>query len=108
MTRNTGVQDLEEGRGCWLGFQAREEREQTCDLVEKSGEPHFRELDPAGRLAATVERLSRSVNTFPAGDTTSGIIASMAWTVETLNETVDAELAELPADMRARLSGSRN
>lgn len=28
----------------------------------------------------------------------------MAWTVETLNETVDAELAELPADMRARLT----
>jgi phage-related protein len=27
----------------------------------------------------------------------------MAWTVETLSETVDAELAELPADMRARL-----
>ena len=27
----------------------------------------------------------------------------MAWTVETLNETVDAELAELPTDMRARL-----
>ncbi len=27
----------------------------------------------------------------------------MAWTVETLNETVDAEPAELPADMRARL-----
>lgn len=27
----------------------------------------------------------------------------MAWTLETLNETVDAELAELPADMRARL-----
>ena len=27
----------------------------------------------------------------------------MAWTVETLKETVDAELAELPADMRARL-----
>jgi ribosome-binding protein aMBF1 (putative translation factor) len=27
----------------------------------------------------------------------------MAWTVETLNETVDAELAELPVDMRARL-----
>ena len=27
----------------------------------------------------------------------------MAWTVETLNETVGAELAELPADMRARL-----
>ena len=27
----------------------------------------------------------------------------MAWTVETLNETVDAELAELPPDMRARL-----
>jgi hypothetical protein len=26
----------------------------------------------------------------------------MAWTVETLNETVDTELAELPADMRAR------
>jgi hypothetical protein len=23
----------------------------------------------------------------------------MAWTVETLNETVDAELSELPADM---------
>lgn len=28
----------------------------------------------------------------------------MAWTVETLNETVDAELAEFPADMRARLT----
>ncbi|HZT73095.1 MAG TPA: type II toxin-antitoxin system RelE/ParE family toxin [Terriglobales bacterium] len=28
----------------------------------------------------------------------------MAWTVETLNEAVDAELAELPADMRARLA----
>lgn len=27
----------------------------------------------------------------------------MPWTVETLNETVNAELAELPADMRARL-----
>jgi hypothetical protein len=27
----------------------------------------------------------------------------MVWDVETLNETVDAELAELPADMRARL-----
>jgi phage-related protein len=27
----------------------------------------------------------------------------MAWTVETLNATVDAELAELPVDMRARL-----
>jgi phage-related protein len=27
----------------------------------------------------------------------------MPWTVETLNETVDAELASLPADMRARL-----
>jgi phage-related protein len=27
----------------------------------------------------------------------------MAWTVETLNETVDAELAGLPADMQARL-----
>jgi hypothetical protein len=28
----------------------------------------------------------------------------VAWPVETLNETVDAELAELPADMRARLA----
>jgi phage-related protein len=28
----------------------------------------------------------------------------MAWTVETPNETVDAELADLPADMRARLA----
>jgi phage-related protein len=26
----------------------------------------------------------------------------VAWTVETLSETVDAELADLPADMRAR------
>jgi phage-related protein len=26
----------------------------------------------------------------------------MAWTVETLNEVVDAELEDLPADMRAR------
>jgi phage-related protein len=31
------------------------------------------------------------------------MIASMAWSVETLNETVDAELADLPADIRARL-----
>ena len=30
-------------------------------------------------------------------------MASVAWTVETLSETVDAELAELPTDMRARL-----
>jgi len=38
-------------------------------------------------------------------DTASGIIGlqGMAWTVETLNETIDAELDELPADMRARL-----
>jgi len=28
----------------------------------------------------------------------------MRWTVETLSETVDAELAALPADMRARLT----
>lgn len=28
----------------------------------------------------------------------------VAWTVETLNEMVDAELGELPADMRARLA----
>lgn len=28
----------------------------------------------------------------------------MRWTVETLNETVDVELAALPADMRARLT----
>jgi len=27
----------------------------------------------------------------------------MGWTVETLNETVDAEIEALPADMRARL-----
>jgi phage-related protein len=32
------------------------------------------------------------------------MMAQMAWTVETLNGTVDAELAELPADMRARLA----
>lgn len=31
-------------------------------------------------------------------------MAVVAWTVETLNETVDAELAELPADMRARVT----
>ena len=36
-------------------------------------------------------------------DTVSGIIWPVSWTVETLNETVDAELAELPLDMRARL-----
>src|SRR5512145_2879244 len=36
-------------------------------------------------------------------DTTSGIIPAMAWSVATLNETVDAELADLPPDMRARL-----
>lgn len=31
------------------------------------------------------------------------MMTSLAWSVETLNEAVDAELAELPADMRARL-----
>lgn len=36
-------------------------------------------------------------------DTRSGmLVMSGAWAVETLNETVDAELAALPADMRAR------
>jgi len=32
------------------------------------------------------------------------MMASMAWTIETLNEMVDAELAKLPEDMRARLT----
>jgi phage-related protein len=32
----------------------------------------------------------------------------MAWTVETLNEIVDAELEALPEDMRARLSRIAN
>jgi phage-related protein len=31
------------------------------------------------------------------------MMIAMPWSVETLDETVDAELAELPADMRARL-----
>ena len=35
-------------------------------------------------------------------DTASGIIGTMPWTVETLSQTVDAELDALPADMRAR------
>lgn len=30
------------------------------------------------------------------------MVSWMKWTVETLNETVDAELERLPADMRAR------
>ena len=30
-------------------------------------------------------------------------MVTMPWSVETLNETVDVELAELPPDMRARL-----
>ena len=32
----------------------------------------------------------------------------MPWTVETLNETVDAEVEALPADMRARLARIAN
>jgi len=32
----------------------------------------------------------------------------MPWTVETLNETVDAEVEALPADMRARLARISN
>lgn len=32
----------------------------------------------------------------------------MPWTVETLNQTVDAELEALPADMRARLTRIAN
>jgi len=32
------------------------------------------------------------------------MIVGVAWTVEILDETVDAELAELPANMRARLA----
>lgn len=31
------------------------------------------------------------------------MIKAMGWTVSTLNSTVDAEIEELPADMRARL-----
>lgn len=69
--------------------------------------PKFRQLEPAGRLAASDRRVATSGviagNASGSCDTTSGIIALMAWTVETLIATVDAELAELPADMRARL-----
>ena len=36
-------------------------------------------------------------------NTIYGIVTPVAWTVETLNDTVDAEVADLPADMRARL-----
>ena len=35
-------------------------------------------------------------------DTTHGILGKMGWTVETLNGTVDRELAGLSEDMRAR------
>jgi len=31
-----------------------------------------------------------------------GIAEDMGWTVETLNDTVDGELADLPAEMQAR------
>lgn len=37
------------------------------------------------------------------GDNTFGGILRMKWTVETLDKVVDAEVEELPADMRARL-----
>jgi hypothetical protein len=55
------------------------------------------------RTASTRLSFPRQREHFSVDNTTSGIIASLAWTVETLNETVDVELAELPADMRARL-----
>ena len=32
----------------------------------------------------------------------SGIVSNVAWSVETLNDTVDEELAALPEDMAAR------
>ena len=37
-------------------------------------------------------------------DSICAILITMAWTVETLNHTVDAELNALPADMRARFT----
>jgi ribosome-binding protein aMBF1 (putative translation factor) len=85
-------------------------RLQVTDCVgARSGEPHFRELEPAremaasGRQNATSSVIARGGSGVASDYTTSGIIASIARTVETLNKTVDAELAELPADMRARL-----
>lgn len=36
------------------------------------------------------------------------VYCRVAWTVETLNETVDAEIEALPADMRARLARIAN
>ena len=68
---------------------------------------HFRELEPAGQVAAASGPAALGSVTWIAAsgrDTISGRLAAMAWTVETLNETVDAEVSELPADMRARLT----
>jgi hypothetical protein len=36
------------------------------------------------------------------------MMIAMPWSVETLNDTVDAELAELPPDMRRASSGWRS
>jgi hypothetical protein len=35
-------------------------------------------------------------------DTRHGIVEDVGWTVETLNDTVDGELADLPEEMQAR------
>jgi hypothetical protein len=61
------------------------------------GEPHFRvgttSTNGCRMLSGCVGRRKPVFLLSPAGDTTSGIITLMAWTVGTLNEAVDAELA---------------
>jgi phage-related protein len=52
----------------------------------------------SGRWRRAWSRDERSDHTF------CGIFECVAWKVETLNETVDAEVATLPEDMRARLT----
>jgi phage-related protein len=39
---------------------------------------------------------------FEIDDTIHGIVEDVGWTVETLNDTVDGELADLPEEMQAR------
>ena len=63
----------------------------------------LRQVEVLQRPAASGWRELASGPLRGRSDTISGIMSLMPWSVETLNETVDAELAELPADMRARL-----
>ena len=88
-------------------------RSRIASMMPGTSAPRMRELPMASGmrkwLALSMQRSPTapcarpSCGTRQVVNTTFGILSGMAWTVETLNQTVDAELSELPTDMRARL-----